>query len=71
MISIEQYGGLEPYLNGTAGLHGDKGYDDFVVMVDDEVIEAEMQRKFKVSRDTISRWKKQLKKEREENNARI
>lgn len=48
--------GLRRYLDGTASLHNDLGYKEFVAQLGDGVSVAELAVLFKVSRMTIYKW---------------
>lgn len=48
--------GLKLYLDRLATVHKNKGYDDFVQMLEFEVDRTKIAEKFGVSRDTIYRW---------------
>lgn len=48
--------GLEEHLNATKEDHGDKGYDDFVEMVNLKVAIVKIAEAFKVDRRTIYKW---------------
>ena len=66
--SIEEYGGLELYLNDTAEDHNGFGYDQFIAMIDQDnpPNKTNIGKIFGVDARTIEKWKQV--KESENNN---